>query len=186
MSDDRSYPLEEQRPPSFARWAGELLLMVGIAFVLAMGIRTYIVMPYTIPSGSMIPTIQIDERVLVNKFIYRFQDPRPGDIVVLDDPMGGPIPLIKRVIAVAGQEVDINDGMVDVNGIPLVEPYTHGAITEMGGVNVPSVIPEGQIWLMGDNRTNSTDSRFFGPRPLSSVHGRAFLRIWPLSRIETL
>ena len=174
------------KPPSFTRWVLELVVMVAIAFVLATGIRTYVVMPYTIPTGSMIPTINIGERVLANKFIYRFQEPMPGDIVILDDPMGGSIPLIKRVIAVEGQEIDINDGRVYIDGAAIEEPYTHGAITEMGDVALPMVVPEGEIWVMGDNRTNSTDSRFLGAQPVSSVQGKAFLRAWPLSRIEAL
>lgn len=185
MNEDTNSP-EVKPPPSFARWVAELLLMVAIAFVVAHGIRTYVVMPYTIPSGSMIPTIEINERVLANKFIYRFKDPEPGDIVVLDDPTGGTIPLIKRVIAVEGQEVDINDGRVFIDGIALEEPYISGAVTEMGEVALPLVMPADTVWVMGDNRTDSTDARWFGPQPVASVHGQAFLRIWPLSRIEKL
>ncbi|MDZ4654579.1 MAG: signal peptidase I [Coriobacteriia bacterium] len=185
MSDD-IYTSDSERSPSFGRWAGELLLMVGLAFVFAMGIRTYVVMPYTIPTGSMIPTIEIGDRVLANKFIYRFQDPTSGDIVVFDDPTGTADNLIKRVIAVGGQEVDVHDGRVYVDSVPVEEPYTHGAITEIGDVLLPLVIPEDHIWVMGDNRTNSTDSRFFGPQPMANVYGKAFLRVWPLSRIAPL
>jgi signal peptidase I len=189
MSDDidmTDVEQEPQQPPSFIRWVAELVFMLALAFALALGIRTYVVMPYTIPTGSMIPTIEIGERVLANRFIYRFQDPEPGDVVVLDDPMGGSIPLIKRVIAVGRQEVDINDDQVYIDGVPLDEAYTYGAPTEMGDVALPLVVPEGQLWLMGDNRTNSTDSRWFGPQPVDNVRGEAFLRIWPLTRIARL
>lgn len=186
MSEEETATQTTGEPPSFARWLTELVVMVVVAFILAMGIRTYVVMPYTIPTGSMIPTIGIGERVLANKFIYRFTEPEPGDIVVLDDPTGTADNLIKRVIAVGGQEVDIEDGKVWVDGVALDEPYTHGAKSEMGDVPLPMTIPEGEVWLMGDNRTNSTDSRFFGPQPVENVHGKAFLRIWPLSRVEGL
>lgn len=185
MSEDAMLT-EADRPPSFIRWVGELVLMMAVAFVLALGIRTYVVMPYSIPSGSMIPTIEIGERVLANKFIYRFQDPQPGDIVVLDDPFGGSIPLIKRVIAVGGQQVDIEGDAVYVDGVVLDEPYTHGAPTKMADVALPLVLAEDEIWVMGDNRTDSTDSRVFGPQPTANLRGKAFIRVWPLTRIGAL
>lgn len=186
MTDETPDIVDEERPPSFARWVAELVLMVALAFVLATGIRTFVIMPYEIPTGSMIPTIGIGERVLANRFIYRFQTPEQGDVVVFDDPTGTADNLIKRVIAVAGQEVDVDDGVVYVDGVALDEPYTYGKRTEPGTVMLPIVIPDGYIWLMGDNRPNSTDSRYFGPQPVSSVKGQAFLRIWPLNRIEPL
>ncbi|MCX8007736.1 MAG: signal peptidase I [Coriobacteriia bacterium] len=179
-------PAIEEGQQSFGRWLLELVVMVAIAFGLATVVRTYVVQPYVIPSGSMIPTIEIQERVLANKFIYRFEKPKPGDIVVLDDPTGNVPTLIKRVIAVEGQTVDIEDGSVVVDGKRLDEPYTHGKRTEPGPVPLPITIPEGYVWVMGDNRPNSTDSRSFGPVPLRSIHGRAILRIWPLNRLERL
>lgn len=186
MSEELAAERTAEQTPSFARWVGELVVMVGLAFVLATAIRTFVVMPYTIPTGSMIPTIQIGERVLANRFEYRFSDPEPGEIVVLADPTGTADNLLKRVIAVGGQEVDIENGAVYVDGLALDEPYTYGAPSEPGTVMLPIVIPEGYIWVMGDNRTNSTDSRFFGPQPVANVKGHAFLRIWPLDRIESL
>ncbi|GAB4286291.1 MAG: signal peptidase I [Coriobacteriia bacterium] len=169
---------------SFGRWLGELVLLVAIAFVLAMGIRTFVVQPYIIPTGSMIPTIEIGERVLALKFTYRFEDPRPGDIVVLDDPTGTVPNIIKRVIAVEGQTVDINDGTVYVDGVALDEPYTYGAVTQPGDVPLPIEVPEDHVWVMGDNRENSYDSRWFGPQPLTSLKGKAVYRMWPPSRWE--
>ncbi|MCE5203288.1 MAG: signal peptidase I [Coriobacteriales bacterium] len=185
-SDEAVAPGRAVQEPSFMRWLLELVVMVAIAFALATLIRTYIVQPYWIPSGSMVPTIEISERVLANKFIYRFSDPEPGDIVVFDDPTGTVPTLIKRVIATEGQTVDIVDDKVYVNGKPLDEPYTYGKPSEPGPVPLPVTIPKDHVWVMGDNRTNSADSRFFGPVPLSSVHGRAVLRIWPLDRFAKL
>lgn len=174
------------RPPSFLRWLGELVLMVVLAFALASGIRTFVIQPYVIPTGSMIPTIEIGERVLANKFVYRFSDSKPGDVVVFDDPTGTVPTLIKRVIAVGGQTVDIHDGAVYINGEKLVEPYTYGKPTEPGDVLLPLTIPDGEVWLMGDNRTNSRDARWFGPQPASIIRGEAFLRYWPLNRMSGL
>lgn len=172
--------------PSFLRWLGELVLMVGLAFLLATGIRTFIVQPYVVPTGSMVPTIEIGDRVIANKFVYRFEEPEVGDIVVLDDPTGSVPTLIKRVIAVGGQTVDLVDGQVTIDGVPMDEPYTHGLPSEPQSISLPYTVPEGSVWLMGDYRTNSQDSRYFGAVPLQSVRGEAFFRFWPIDRIGTL
>lgn len=171
---------------SFIRWFGELVVMIAVAFLLATGIRTFVVQPYYVPTGSMLPTIQLFDRVIANKFIYRFEEPVVGDIVVCDDPQGKLPTLIKRVIAVGGQTVDLVDGAVVIDGQPLDEPYTHGLPSEPQIIEFPFVIPEGTVWLMGDNRTNSTDSRSFGPVELTDVHGQAFFRYWPFDRIGAL
>lgn len=172
--------------PSLLRWLGELVLMVGLAFLLATAIRTFIVQPYVVPTGSMIPTIEIGDRVIANKFVYRFEEPEPGDIVVLDDPTGSVPTLIKRVVAVGGQTVDLVDGQVTVDGTALDEPYTHGLPSEPQTVSMPYEVPEGSVWLMGDYRTNSQDSRFFGAVPLEKIRGEAIFRFWPIDRIGTL
>lgn len=187
--DRRANESGEAEPPiSFARWLGELVLMVALAFLLATGIRTFIIQPYVIPSGSMEPTIEISDRVLANKFIYRFQDPKPGDIVVLDDPTMTVKTLIKRVIAVGGQTVDLQGGKVVVDGVALDEPYTHGKPSEpmSPDITFPLVVPKDSVWLMGDNRTNSSDSRVFGPVPLSDIRGKAICTFWPPDRLGGL
>ena len=171
---------------SFIRWFAELVVMIGVAFLLATGIRTFVVQPYYVPTGSMLPTIQLFDRVIANKFIYRFEDPTVGDIVVCDDPQGRLPTLIKRVVAVGGQTVDLVDGAVVIDGQTLDEPYTHGLPTEPQVLEFPYVVPEDTVWLMGDNRTNSTDSRSFGPVALSDVHGQAFFRYWPFDRVGAL
>lgn len=172
--------------PSFLRWLAELVLMIGLAFILAAVVRTFVVQPFMIPTTSMVPTIEIGERVLANKFIYRFEAPKAGDVVVFDDPTGTVQTLIKRVVAVGGQTVDLVDGKVVVDGVPLDEPYTYGKPSEPGPVAMPYDVPEGSVWVMGDNRTNSADSRWFEAVPLDRVRGKAFVRYWPLSRIDTL
>lgn len=172
---------------SFGRWLLETVLLVVAAFVLAQGIKTYIVQPFVIPTGSMRPTILEQDRVLAEKITYRFlRGPAPGDVVVFDDPMGQHPQLIKRVIAVEGQTVDIRDGVVYVDGEALFEPYTHGKPTLPGTFELPVTIPEGYVWLMGDNRPNSGDSRFFGPQPVRVVTGRAIWRYWPPDRFGPL
>jgi len=182
LDDDQ----DEERPMSFVRWLAELVVMVGLAFLLATGIRAFVVQPYVVPSGSMIPTIEIQDRVIANKFIYRFTEPEAGDIVVLDDPTGTVPTLIKRVVATGGQTVDLQDGVVLVNGVALDEPYTHGLPSDPMVQEMPYAVPEGSVWLMGDNRTNSADSRVFGAVPLSEVKGKAIFRFWPLDRLGGL
>lgn len=169
------------------KWLIEMVLLVALAFAFAQGIKTFIVQPFVIPTGSMISTIEIGDRVLADKIIYRFlRDPMAGDIVVFEDPTGQHPQLIKRVIATAGQTLDIQQGKVFVDGRALDEPYIHGKITVPGTVMLPITIPAGEVWLMGDNRPESGDSRFFGPQPAASVRGRAFWTYWPLSRFGEL
>lgn len=176
----------DERPISFARWLGELVFMVVLAFVLAGAIRSWVVQPYVIPSGSMLPTIELQDRVIANKFIYRFSEPERGDIVVLDDPTGSVDTLIKRVIALGGETIDLVDGEVVIDGVVLDEPYTHGLPSEPMTQAMPYTVPVGSVWLMGDYRTSSADSRVFGSVPLSKVRGRAIFRFWPIDRIGEL
>lgn len=172
---------------SVGRWLLETAFLVLAAFVLAQGIKAFVVQPFVVPTGSMRPTIMENDRVLAEKITYRFvRKPQAGDVVVFDDPLGQHPQLIKRVIAVAGQTVDVKDGKVVVDGVPLNEPYTHGKTTTPGTVALPITIPEGSVWLMGDNRPNSGDSRFFGPRPVTTVRGKAFWTYWPPSRFGAL
>jgi signal peptidase I len=118
--------------------------------------------------------------VVAEKLTFRFtRQPLVGDIVVFADPQGQHPQLIKRVIATAGQTVDIKDNAVWVDGKKLVEPYTHGRPTVPGTVTTPFTVPPDQVWLMGDNRPNSRDSRFFGSQPVSIVRGRAIWKYWP-------
>jgi signal peptidase I len=180
---------ERASAPGAARQIIEFIATLAVAFLVAQAVRIWIIQPYIVPTGSMLPTIQLGDQVLANKFIYRFQQPERPDIVVLDDPTGEVGTLIKRVIAVGGQTVDLQNGHVVVDGVPLDESYTHGQTSEplMGSsIKFPLKIPVGDIWVMGDNRTQSQDSRWFGPVPLSSVHGKAFYIYWPISRFGPL
>lgn len=177
----------QQGGDSVLRSVIETVLLVAVAFVLAQLIRTYLVQPFVIPTGSMIPTIEEGDRVLADKLTFRFsREPRKGDIVVFDDPTGEHPQLIKRVIAVGGQTVDLRNGVVFVDGKPLDEPYVHGQPSVPQVLTFPVTIPKGYVWLMGDNRQNSGDSRSFGPQPIKNVRGRAFWTYWPLGRFGAL
>lgn len=172
---------------STARWIIETIGLLVLALVLAQGIKTFLIQPYIVPTGSMIPTIQINDRILANKLVFwTGVEPSRGDIVVLDDPTGQFDMLVKRVVAVGGQTVDLVDGSVIVDGKLLVEPYSHGLPSDPQIQVFPYEVPEGEIWVMGDNRTNSADSRSFGSVPVETIRGRAFWTYWPMDRFGAL
>jgi len=187
----------------------ELGLLVVMAVVIAVAVKSLVAQAFYIPSGSMLPQLQINDRVVVSKVSYRLHDPRRGDIVVFDAPGGAPrstSPLvtralrsvvqsvglaapstdeyIKRVVAMPGERVEGHDGKVFIDGRELVEPYLPGGTTTSDFAAV--IVPPGTLWLMGDNRGNSADSRIFGPVRRSTVVGRAFARVWPLNHTSFL
>lgn len=161
----------------------EIVETVLVALVIALLIRHFIVEVFVVEGHSMEPTLHHGERLLVNKFIYRFRAPQRGDIIVFRYPYGSGRDFIKRVIAVGGDRVEARDDVVYVNGKPLDEPYLRYRHT---GTWAPRVIPPGFLWVMGDNRDNSEDSRVFGEISLQYVKGKAFLRFWPFQRWSTL
>ena len=184
MADSKPKKKDAEEETSLGRWLLETAFLVLIAFALAQGIKAFLVQPFVIPTGSMIPTIALHNRVLAEKISYHLiRSPEYGDIVVFKNPMDDPtVPiLIKRVVAVGGQTVDLKDGSVYVDGKKLNEPYTHGLPSEPinPSITYPFRVPNGDLWVMGDNRTNSGDSRYFGPVPVSDVVGHAFWTYWP-------
>ena len=188
----------------------EIGVLVVTALVIAVVVKSFVAQAFYIPSGSMLPQLQINDRVVVSKVAYRLHDPRRGDIVVFDAPGednkndDDPLPArflrsiiqsiglaapstdeyIKRVVALPGERVEAHDGHVLVDGRELVEPYLPAG-TVTGDFNAV-VVPPGTVWVMGDNRGNSADSRIFGPVPESTVVGRAFARVWPLGETSFL
>lgn len=180
----------EKEPGLFSSFLS-LLLMVAIVFAAAWLLRLFVIAPYQVPSGSMEHTIEISDKLFSEKVSYYFRGPQPGEIVTFHDPEVEGRTLIKRCIAVAGQTVELQDGAVVVDGQRLNEPYTNGLpsnpLQTAPGVTIeyPYTIPEGYIWVMGDNRTNSADSRYFGPIPKESVTGHAVFIYWPLNRVGT-
>ena len=159
-----------------------------MAVLAAILIRSFVVQPFYIPSGSMEPTLHVGDRVLVNKLSYDFHAVHRGDIVVFKKPPNDTSPgvkdLIKRVIGLPGERISGQNGHVYINGHELAEPWLPKGVTT---APFPATsIPTGEYFMMGDNRGDSADSRIIGPVPKSLFIGRAFLRVWPLSRIGTL
>jgi signal peptidase I len=174
---------------------GVTLLIAALAAVL---LRVFIVQPYYIPSASMEPTLHgcpgcNDDHVLVDKISYDVHSVRVGDIVVFHKPDNAQVPedvLIKRVIALGGDRISMKKGRVFVNGGALDESYLnkdHSCYATDPSENFgPRTVPDGDVFVMGDNRCNSEDSREFGPIKTSSIIGRAFMIVWPLNRIRFL
>jgi signal peptidase I len=188
----------------------ELVVIVAVALGLALGIQAFLVKPYRIPSESMVPTLEVGQRVLVNRVNYHLSDPDRGDVVVFHPPKGAegnrcgvnrpadqpcprPTPdrsnlnFIKRIVAVPGDTLSIRGGHAVVNG----EIQTENFIEPCGDAgectfNRPIKIPPDHFFMMGDNRGQSDDSRFWGPIPKKWIIGQAFFTYWPVSRIGIL
>jgi signal peptidase I len=175
-----------------------IVTIVGaVAIVLA--IKQWVVNPYRIPSASMEPTLhcargesectaQFSDRVLANRFIYRFVDPKRGDIVVFETPQhaqrecGASGTFVKRIVALPGESWEMRGGQVFINGSRLVEPYVTPERRD-GDTQPPKRIPENHYFVMGDNRGSSCDSRVWGPLPRSSLIGKVFAVYFPPRRI---
>ena len=201
----------DEGPPSGGgsglRSALEWVAVIGGAVLVALLIKTFLLQAFYIPSESMEPTLVKDDRVLVNKLAYRVGDPSRGDVVVFEKPETDVTALeikdlIKRVIGLPGESVVIQDGAVWIDGDRLEEPYlTEGTVsttgtgtTDLDGVvhlctmDDPCVVPDGYVFVMGDNRTNSRDSRFreVGFIDQDAIVGKAFVLIWPLDHFGGL
>lgn len=158
-------------------------VLVG-AVVVALVVRTFLLQAFSIPSGSMESTLEISDRLLVNKLSYQFGDVERGDIVVFLKPEALSSPyddLIKRVVGLPGDVVEGRNNQVFINGEALAEPYLDAdvVIRDFAPVDVPA----DHVFVMGDNRSNSADSRVFGPIGIDRIEGEAFVRYWPLSRL---
>jgi signal peptidase I len=178
----RSQVRRRRRRRAIIEWVIVLLIALGVA----VGMRTFVVQTFYIPSGSMEPTLNIGDRILVDKLSYHLHSVHRGDIVVFARPPGetlepGVNDLVKRVIGLPGETISGQDGQVYINGKPLPEPWLpKGVVTSNFS---PVKIPHGYYFVMGDNRGFSSDSRVFGPISGSLIVGRVVMRIWPLSHI---
>jgi signal peptidase I len=181
----RSEPAEpsKRRTRQLVEW----LLLIVAALALALLIKAFLFQAFYIPSESMLPTLEKNDRVLVNKLSYKLHDVNRGDVVVFEAPEGenGVKDLVKRVIGLPGEEVAFREGIVHIDGQPLDEGYlAEGTITSQT-CNVPAqvTVPPNSVWVMGDNRQASKDSRCFGPIPEGDIVGRVFFKMWPLGDI---
>jgi signal peptidase I len=181
-------PAPEDRGSRSGRNALEWIAIVAGALVVALVVKTFLIQAFFIPSLSMYDTLDKGDRVLVNKLSYRLHDIHRGDIVVFERPENVPDngikDLIKRVIALPGETIEARDGRVFIDGKRLEEEYLARGVTT---VNLERrTIPEDHVFVMGDNRGNSEDSRVFGPIAEDLVVGRAFILVWPINQVHLL
>lgn len=192
--------LEKKKKSTFREYAEAIV----VALVLALLIRTFVVQAFKIPSGSMEPTLEIGDHILVNKFIYgikipfthlsfgAWEQPQKGDVIVFIYPLEPEKDFIKRVIGVPGDTVKIVNKQLFINGVEANDPhavYKEGTLLP-GDIQKrdnfgPITVPPGKIFVLGDNRDRSLDSRFWGYVPLEDVKGKAFIIYWSWDRQET-
>jgi signal peptidase I len=207
-------PPSPKAPAKTEDFFTEVLKTVGVAILLALGMRQFVAEARFIPSGSMEPTLQVDDRLIIDKVSYRFNNPHRGDIVVFDptqnlQELGYNEAFIKRIIGLPGDKVEVVDDKVKINGAPLSENYPSGVhIPEMTkmyeakhqqdpnkyplwnkdarGIDWQGTVPEGQYLVLGDHRSGSLDSRSWGFVPRDKIVGKATVRFWPLNRVGGL
>jgi signal peptidase I len=187
VADPATTESHGRRRSSTTRNVVEWILIAGGALLVAFVIKTFLLQAFYIHSLSMYPTLKVNDRVLVNKLSYDLHPVHRGDIVVFKSPPGESVEtkdLIKRVIGLPGETVESSNGHILINGKVLNEPYLQPDI--LTGPVDKTVVAPGHYWVMGDNRPNSKDSRFFGTIPKSLIIGRAFIRVWPVSALNLL
>jgi signal peptidase I len=180
---------DKDKVRSIVEWVA---VVVG-ALVVALVVKTFLFQAFYIPSASMEPTLEKGDRVLVNKLSYDLHDVNRGDVVVFELPSDRVGPdgikdLIKRVVGLPGEEIESRDGQVYIDGKLLKEPYLAEGVTTDHPPIEKQTVPDGHVFVMGDNRDNSADSRFpnRGPIPIDTIVGRAFIQVWPPTDIGGL
>jgi signal peptidase I len=206
--DPLERPVTTKKSSTVARGVAELTRTILLAAIVFVGART-VVLPYEVDGASMKPNLHDQERVLVNRTVYfhfdlnrlvnwipgvdregqneifPFHPPERGDVVVLNPPLASSQPYIKRIIGLPGESIEFRAGYVYVNGKRLDEPYIDGAITRCNGSSYCSIdkIPDGYVYVLGDNRDNSSDSRSFGLVKIEDIVGKAWFTNWPLTDV---
>src|SRR6201993_3856704 len=162
-------------------WTRALLIAIGLALV----IIVFLYQPVKVEGTSMAPLLSDQERIFINKFVYRFEPIERGDVVVFWYPLDRSKSFIKRVVGLPGDLVDIRDGHVYINGRLLEEPYVPPRYEDNSGYG-PARVPSGQYFVLGDHRISSNDSRIFGSVPASYIYGKAVFAYWPMTQFGTI
>ena len=162
-------------------WGRDLVIALSLAIVIII----FFYQPVKVEGTSMTPLISDQERIFINKFVYRFEPIERGDVVVFWYPLDRTKSFIKRVIGLPGDVVEIRSGVVFVNGKSLWEPYVPTEAADLGNLT-PLVVPDGEYFVMGDHRTSSNDSRIFGPVPRKFIYGKAVFAYWPVDHFGSI
>ena len=174
----------EPAPPlrrELRSWGRDLVIALSLAVVIII----FFYQPVKVEGTSMTPLISDQERIFINKFVYRFEPIARGDVVVFWYPLDRSKSFIKRVIGLPGDMVEIREGQVFVNGKHLAEPYVPPESADMNNFS-PTKIPKGEYFVMGDHRISSNDSRIFGPVPRNFIYGKAVFAYWPVDHFGSI
>ena len=176
---------EPTKEPSFSwRAVLEVVQALALAVVISAVLNLWVVQVTEVLQRSMDPTLMQYDRVLVSKVDYRFGSPQRGDIIVFNPPTPSTIPFVKRVIGIGGDVIELRGGRVFINGAPEQNPQAHGeTLPQLASIAYPFTVPAGEVFVMGDNRSFSSDSRTFGSVPIPNIIGKVILRFWPLDRL---
>jgi signal peptidase I len=188
VSPSTSPNTSSEQPPSLLSlrheirvWTRDLLIAIGLALV----IIVFLYQPVKVEGTSMAPLLSDQERIFINKFVYRFEAIHRGDVVVFWYPLDRSKSFIKRVIALPGETVTIRQGVVTVNGTVVPEPYVPPQYEDVSDYG-PTRVPADSYFVMGDHRISSNDSRVFGPVPSQFIYGRAVFAYWPVDHFGSL
>jgi signal peptidase I len=174
----------EAAPPlrrELRSWGRDLVIALSLAVVIII----FFYQPVKVEGTSMTPLISDQERIFINKFVYRFEPIERGDVVVFWYPLDRSKSFIKRVVGLPGDTVEIREGQVYVNGKYLPEPYVPPESADMNNFS-PTRIPKGEYFVMGDHRISSNDSRIFGPVPRNFIYGKAVFAYWPVDHFGSI
>jgi signal peptidase I len=177
---ERSTPLHSLRS-EIRVWTRDLLIAIGLALV----IIVFLYQPVKVEGTSMAPLLSDQERIFINKFVYRFEPIQRGDVVVFWYPFDHSKSFIKRVIGLPGETVEIRQGTVYVNGKIVLEPYVPPQYEDLSDFG-PKLVDKDCYFVMGDHRISSNDSRVFGPVPIQNIYGRAVFAYWPVDHFGSL
>lgn len=163
----------------------EWVVIIAVAFVLSIFIRNYVIDTRIVPTGSMLPTIQLQDRLIVDRVFYKFDSFKRGDIVVFQAPDSAQedLDLVKRLIGLPGEKVEIKNGKVFINDQALNEPYIMAPPDYDYG---PVTVPKNSYFMLGDNRTASKDSHIWGFLPSDKILGKVWIRYWPMNKFGPL
>src|SRR5947199_1206265 len=181
---DPNDQLVQSEAPFSWRAILEIIQALALAVIISVVLNLFVVQVTEVRQRSMETTLLQNDRVLVSKVDYRFTSPQPGDIVVFNPTIDTSIPYVKRIVAVAGETVELRDGNLYVNGKLRFFPEAHGvSLQQSPDIKYPYKVPDGYFFAMGDNRQSSQDSRFFGAQPYNRIIGKVILRFWPPDRL---
>jgi signal peptidase I len=185
MSAPEAYRAEPMNETPFS-WRGvlEIVQALALAVIISVVLNLFVVQVTEVRQRSMETTLLQNDRVLVSKVDYRFTTPQPGDIVVFNPTIDTQIPYVKRIVAVAGETVELRDGNLYVDGKLRFFPQAHGTtLPQVPEIKYPFKVPDGSFFALGDNRQSSQDSRTFGAQPYNRIIGKVILRFWPIDRL---